>query len=551
LQDAATAIVYAIAIMVVMHFVYEEPITAVLATSGAAAFIIGFSAQSTIKEVFAGLSLSATKALHIGDYLEIDGIYGRVHEINWRSISLHNPHTDSLYIFPNSAVAEKIILNYNEPTGRFKNWVKFTVEPGASPELVTRAVLDSLKHSRYVVRDPAPDMNILGFNDLGIEFRIRYFFDGDDPWWDAQNEVVSAIWSALRRHGVHLAVKRFQLQTGDELAESFWPVRKELDQQEIHSWLQRSSALAALGEDELRALAKEAVCRDFEPPDCIYFEGDNAGTLYLIADGEVTATCTSDRGTEADVAVWQAGDVFGVTGLATGDAHGETAQATRYCTVYQIDPFIVRQILEKNGEWKADLEAASHAKLEDYQSKVSDALHRDRNREHERQKAHLNRLLRDHIRATFGKGLVSSIASAISPTSSERRTLKAIMAASALVAQAGGKNDHAARSNVVKSLESLHLLKHVDHGQCLDSFDEFASALNKAEGRDTALDAIRDIRGNDKIAHIIVGICHGIHGPAGKIEDAEHEEIAKIAGILDVSANPDEIVATIGAGTAQ
>ncbi len=176
LQDAATVIVYAVAIMVVMHFVYGESITAVLATSGAAAFIIGFSAQSTIKEVFAGLSLSATRALHIGDYLEIDGIYGRVHEINWRSISLHNPHTDSLYIFPNSAVAEKIVLNYSEPTGRFKNWIKFTVEPSASPELVTRAVLNSLKYSRYVLRDTAPDLNIMGFNELGIEYRIRYLF---------------------------------------------------------------------------------------------------------------------------------------------------------------------------------------------------------------------------------------------------------------------------------------------------------------------------------------------------------------------------------------
>ena len=222
LRDGTSLIIYAVAVTIVMHFVYEKPITAVLATSGAAAFIVGFSAQSTLREIFAGLSLNSTKALKIGDYLEIDGIYGRVHEINWRSVSIHNPHTDSLYIFPNSAVAEKVILNYSEPTGRFKNTINFVVEYSASPELVSRLVLESLEHSRYVLRDPKPDMNVMGFTDLGMEYRIRYFFDGDDPWWDAQAEVCNAIWGVLRKHGIRLAIDRHKLLSKDELADSPW-----------------------------------------------------------------------------------------------------------------------------------------------------------------------------------------------------------------------------------------------------------------------------------------------------------------------------------------
>jgi small-conductance mechanosensitive channel len=39
-----------------------------------------------LKEVFAGISLNATRALRLGDYVEIDGVYGRVHDIDWRSI---------------------------------------------------------------------------------------------------------------------------------------------------------------------------------------------------------------------------------------------------------------------------------------------------------------------------------------------------------------------------------------------------------------------------------------------------------------------------------
>ena len=82
---------------------------------------------------------------------------------------------------PTARLAEKTILNYSEPTERFKNTISFVVEHSASPELVSRLVLQSLEQSRYVLRDPKPDMNVMGFTDLGMEYRIRYFFDWRRP----------------------------------------------------------------------------------------------------------------------------------------------------------------------------------------------------------------------------------------------------------------------------------------------------------------------------------------------------------------------------------
>ncbi|MFT7366104.1 MAG: small-conductance mechanosensitive channel [Marinobacter psychrophilus] len=127
IRDLVALLIYAVSVMVVMHFVYDEPIAAVLATSGGLAFVIGIAAQKTLAEAFAGLSLSLSRTLKVGDYLEVNGIYGQVHEMNWRSISLHNPDTDSLYIFPNSAVAGSTVLNYCTPSDRFKNTVNFKV----------------------------------------------------------------------------------------------------------------------------------------------------------------------------------------------------------------------------------------------------------------------------------------------------------------------------------------------------------------------------------------------------------------------------------------
>lgn len=154
--------------------------------------------------MFSGIALNATQALRVGDYVEIDGVYGQVYDINWRSVSLKSPHTDSLYIFPNSAVAEQTILNFSEPTDRFKYYVTFSVELLAPPALVISSIAKELENTRYVFRGPKPDFNLLGYSEHGIDFRVRHYFDGDGPWWDAQNEMIMAIWSAMRKQGLRI-----------------------------------------------------------------------------------------------------------------------------------------------------------------------------------------------------------------------------------------------------------------------------------------------------------------------------------------------------------
>jgi small-conductance mechanosensitive channel len=42
--------------MIIMHFVYGQSITAVAATSGAVALVLGYSSQSMLDEIFAGLA---------------------------------------------------------------------------------------------------------------------------------------------------------------------------------------------------------------------------------------------------------------------------------------------------------------------------------------------------------------------------------------------------------------------------------------------------------------------------------------------------------------
>jgi small-conductance mechanosensitive channel len=45
--------------MIILRFVFDQPVTAVAAISGVVALVIGYLAQSILKEIFSGISLQS------------------------------------------------------------------------------------------------------------------------------------------------------------------------------------------------------------------------------------------------------------------------------------------------------------------------------------------------------------------------------------------------------------------------------------------------------------------------------------------------------------
>ena len=89
-----------------LGFVFGLSLQGLIATSGIIAIVLGLALQSTLGDVFSGLSLSIAKPYRIGDDIILDGgAEGEVIEINWRSTHLKNGSND-VVIVPNSAIAK-------------------------------------------------------------------------------------------------------------------------------------------------------------------------------------------------------------------------------------------------------------------------------------------------------------------------------------------------------------------------------------------------------------------------------------------------------------
>ena len=550
LTDGAALLLYGCAVMVVMHYVYDKSITTILATSGAAAFIVGLSAQSTLREVFAGLSLNMTQSLRIGDFVEIDDIYGEVHEINWRSVSLLNPHTGSLYIFPNSAVADRIILNFSEPTGLFKYWIKFQVEYGASPDLVIRTIAEELENSKYIRRDPKPDFNILGFTDLGMEYRVRFYFDGDDPWWDAQNEMCMAIWSSLRRKGIRLSIDRHKLLSGDEQQANPWNFSNNTrPDKHLAQAMLGDSFLGQFTQSQLEELASSARLLDFTPPDCIYRAGDPGNDVYFVTEGQFSVLQVQKDGSEAQIGVYHKDECIGLECLGDDGSgnHSSTVRAEVYSIVYKLNLAVLQEMVSASASVRLVLDKVLEKRTEQQQQYLQ--IHAESRDKTERLKHHaaINLHVREHVEDIFSKPLLHRFFHVLSPRTVERDLLEAIMAACALLACARGEVDDAERDYLRRKFGTIGLFKHVEVDEGLKLFEHDAQSIRSDEERGihTALAKIRAISKEPRLAHIVMGISHGMTGLHGELLDSEKQRIEQIADILGLPSEIEELAGII------
>jgi len=92
--------------------------------------------------------------------------------------------------------------------------INISAEFTAPPNLVRKVITEALASSRHVLREPEPFVFISGPNQLGIEYIVGFSFPSYMDWFEAQDEAMSAIWSAFRRNGIRPGVNHHYVDAG-------------------------------------------------------------------------------------------------------------------------------------------------------------------------------------------------------------------------------------------------------------------------------------------------------------------------------------------------
>jgi CRP-like cAMP-binding protein len=216
------------------------------------------------------------------------------------------------------------------------------------PGEVQRLFLAAIKGTPGVLAQPAPDVNTIGFNDRGVEYRVRYWtasFDRRDP---LDGAVRDRLWYALQRagHGVPAALRHIYMHESSERTRGEEQVRAA-DARE--GSLRVVDIFRDLPKEALRAVAQGTERRMYCAGELVIEEGSEGSELFVVESGEVEVLVARERGEPARVAVLGKGRFFGEMSLMTGERRRASVRTTTDTVLLVVDKSDFQPVLESNA----------------------------------------------------------------------------------------------------------------------------------------------------------------------------------------------------------
>ncbi len=182
-------------------------ITLLLAGLGVLGIIIGFAAQDTLSNLFAGLHLMADKPFQIGDLVEMEpGVITEVVDIGLRSTKLYSKRDHNLLIVPNNEIANKAVVNYLRPDFRYRMHVKIGVAYGTDLPKMEQVLKEIARAHPEVIDDDehASEVWVDEFADSSIDCRLIFWIRDARNHWRVRSDVNKEIDRRFKEESIRI-----------------------------------------------------------------------------------------------------------------------------------------------------------------------------------------------------------------------------------------------------------------------------------------------------------------------------------------------------------
>ena len=173
-----------------------------LASLGIAGIAVAFALQTTLGNIFGGISLIIDRSITVDDFIKLDdGTQGIVVDIGLRSTKLKSPDGD-LVIIPNGKLADSKIYNYHKPLPKTRVAAEFGVKYGSDVEKVRKLVLNELKNVKNVLAEPEPHVVFDELGDFALKFKAFFWVESIEKKSESKEAALSAIYAVLNKNKV-------------------------------------------------------------------------------------------------------------------------------------------------------------------------------------------------------------------------------------------------------------------------------------------------------------------------------------------------------------
>ncbi len=355
LKDIAAVMVFIVTGITLAKVVFNQPVTAVWATSGVLAFVLGLALQNTIADLFCGIALNVDQPFRINEWIEIhprsvEPLRGCVTEISWRSTRIRRTN-NTLVLVPNSVLCASVLINLSRPEPRSRFDLVLCFDYGIPEERVLRVLLAGVKATSGILETPPPKVLVHHLTDKGVEYKVRYWVDPlvTSPR-RARHRVVSSVLGQLFQAGITPAYEK------QDLFLSRMPNRqldRSVDRQTL---VQRTAIFSVLNPAECQGLSERMVERQYQTGEVLVQQGDQGDSMYILVEGLLSVNLEqADDAQAVKLAQITPGQFFGEMSLLTGEKRSATVQATTDVVVFEITKHDLSPLLESRPEIAVEL----------------------------------------------------------------------------------------------------------------------------------------------------------------------------------------------------
>ncbi|MFN9463230.1 MAG: mechanosensitive ion channel domain-containing protein [Planctomycetota bacterium] len=342
-RDLAQALLVAIGAMVIYSKVWGMEIQGALTALGLGSIVIGLALQEPLGNIVSGLMLLLERPLNVGDWVTVDGVTGKVTEINWRSVHIETP-TREIRVVPNVSLYKGAFSNLSRPTPERTEIVEMGFSYDDPPSKVKELLMDLLLSTPGVKSDPAPLVRTVNYADFSIIYRMIFTVEKQETLGSTRDEMMTRLWYMARREGLTIPFPiQMEYKPGENPGKPQKTTSQWLNEQPRFKASLKPADVADL--QILEYTAGEIMHSPAKP-----FEGG-----ALILKGDVLLLFPSHEGQELVVSKLGAGECFGDNLTAGSSSDAITLKASNDVTVLWLPTQQMDELLSRSSNLSSEV----------------------------------------------------------------------------------------------------------------------------------------------------------------------------------------------------
>jgi potassium efflux system protein len=184
------------------------PLSKIAIVFGALSVGIGLGLQSIVNNLVSGIILIFERPFHVGDFIEVAGKAGRVHDIGIRSSKLTSV-TGSEIIVPNGDLLSNHVINWTRTNDHIRTDLSLKMAPGTDLQTdlqkARELIQEEIKTSPYTMHNLPPEILLSSINGQVYELKVLFWITNIRQEQLTKSEILAGIYRRFTAEGLTLS----------------------------------------------------------------------------------------------------------------------------------------------------------------------------------------------------------------------------------------------------------------------------------------------------------------------------------------------------------